>query len=162
MNVYNQDCVRNLEEEAFALVEPIVDTPENINQNGVLSTPESSQNGFHDANGLQETNFMKLKLVFQNKLDRLASPTMCYICQEGYIGITISRTPQGPICTRCKQKKGIHRFSIENSMDLEAQPIDLANLTQVEEILIVYVSPILQVIHATCGQLKYIGHTIGF
>ena len=87
---------------------------------------------------------------------------MGYICQEGYIGITVSRTPQGPICTRCKQEKGIHRFSIENNMDPEAQPIDLENLTQVEEMLIARVSPILQVTHATGGQLKYRGHTISF
>ena len=87
---------------------------------------------------------------------------MCYICQEGYIGITVSRTPQGPICTQCKQEKGIHRFSIENNMDLEAQPIDLENLTQVEEMLIAHVSPILQVTHATGGQLKCRGNTISF
>ena len=47
-------------------------------------------------------------------------------------------------------------------MDPKAQPIDLANLTQVEEILIVCVSSILQVTHATGGQLKYRGHTIIF
>ena len=47
-------------------------------------------------------------------------------------------------------------------MDRKAQPKELANLTQVEEMLIARVSPILQVTHATGGQLKYRGHTISF
>ena len=36
-------------------------------------------------------------------------------------------------------------------MDLEAQLIELETLTQVEEMLITRVSPILQVTHATGG-----------
>ncbi|XP_059076947.1 uncharacterized protein LOC131876152 [Cryptomeria japonica] len=47
-------------------------------------------------------------------------------------------------------------------MDLGPQPEELASLTQVEEMLIARVNPILQVTHATGGQYKYKGHTISF
>ena len=47
-------------------------------------------------------------------------------------------------------------------MDPEPQLIGLENLTQVEEMPIARVSPILQVTHATGGQFKYRGHIISF
>jgi hypothetical protein len=47
-------------------------------------------------------------------------------------------------------------------MDPSHQPIVLSILTQVEEMLIARVSPILQVRHARGGQYKYSGHTISF
>ncbi|XP_059068758.1 uncharacterized protein LOC131859203 [Cryptomeria japonica] len=47
-------------------------------------------------------------------------------------------------------------------MDPGPQPNELANLTQVEEMLIARVSPILQVTHATGSQYKYKGHMISF
>ena len=47
-------------------------------------------------------------------------------------------------------------------MDPRSQPHVLTNLTQVEEMLIVHVSPILQVTHTTGGQYKYKGHTTCF
>ena len=47
-------------------------------------------------------------------------------------------------------------------MDLGDQPHVLNVLTQVEEMLIARVNPILQVTHARGGQYKYSGHTISF
>jgi len=38
----------------------------------------------------------------------------------------------------------------------------LSSLTQVEEILIAHINPIIQVSHARRGQLKYTGHMICF
>lgn len=87
---------------------------------------------------------------------------MCYICQECYLGIKVYRTLQGPVCGRCHQERGNNRFSLPNNMDPGPQPHKLANLTQVEEILIARVSPILQVTHAIGGQYRYKGHTISF
>ena len=63
-------------------------------------------------------------------------------------------TSEGPVCNRCYQEKGNNRFLASNNMDLGPQPEDLENLTQVDEILIACVSPILQVTHATSGQFK--------
>ena len=87
---------------------------------------------------------------------------MCYVFQESYAGMKVYRTNEGPICNRCLQEIGIHRFSSSNNMDLGCQLQDLKNLTQVEEMLIARVNPILQVTHATGGQYKYKGHTISF
>ncbi|XP_059071599.1 uncharacterized protein LOC131868268 [Cryptomeria japonica] len=47
-------------------------------------------------------------------------------------------------------------------MDPGPQPEDLAKLTQVEEMLIACVNPILKVTHVIGGQYKYKGHTISF
>lgn len=47
-------------------------------------------------------------------------------------------------------------------MDLKPQLEDLAKLNQVEEMLIVSVSPILQLAHAIGGQYRYKGHMISF
>lgn len=47
-------------------------------------------------------------------------------------------------------------------MDPCEQPNVLQLLTQVEDMLIAHVNPILQVTHAHCGQYKYSGHTISF
>ena len=76
---------------------------------------------------------------------------MCHVCQESYLFMKFSRTIEGPICNKCRKERGIHRFSSLNHMDLGSQPKVLANLTQVEEMLIARVSPILQVTHATDG-----------
>ena len=47
-------------------------------------------------------------------------------------------------------------------MDPSEQPLVLSILTQVEEMLISRVNPILQVTHAHGVQYKYSGHTISF
>ena len=47
-------------------------------------------------------------------------------------------------------------------MDPSDQPIVLSILTQVEEMLIYHVSPILQVRHARGRKYKNSGHTISF
>ena len=47
-------------------------------------------------------------------------------------------------------------------MDLGSQSSELENLTQVEEMLIAFVSPILQVTHAIGGKYKYKWYTISF
>ena len=87
---------------------------------------------------------------------------MCYAYQESYMRMKLYHTIEGPIFNRCHQEKQIHRFSSSNNMDSGCQPQELANLTQVEEMLIARVNPILQVTHATGSQYKYKGHTIIF
>lgn len=47
-------------------------------------------------------------------------------------------------------------------MDPGEQPITLKRLTQVEEMLIARVNPVLQVTQNFGGQYKYHGHTISF
>jgi len=47
-------------------------------------------------------------------------------------------------------------------MDPGPQPAILTSLSQIEEMLIARVNPILQVTHARGGHYKYSGHTICF
>lgn len=87
---------------------------------------------------------------------------MCDICQECYLGIKVFHTSKGIVCNRCFQEKGNHRFLALNNMDPGPLPEELAKLTQVEEMLIAHVNPILQVTHAIGGQYKYKGNIISF
>ena len=43
-------------------------------------------------------NLRMLQIMFQNELDKLAMPSMCYICQEGYLSMNVEWVPEGPIC----------------------------------------------------------------
>ena len=87
---------------------------------------------------------------------------MCHVFQESYPGIQVLRGSEGLICKRCKQERGSHHFSQWNHMDPSEKPHVLRVLTQVEEMLIACVNPILQVTHARGGIYKYSGHTINF
>jgi len=59
-------------------------------------------------------------------------------------------------------KKNGHHFSILNNMDPGEQLVCLKILTQIEEMLIARVSPVIQVTYERGAQLKYISHTIYF
>ena len=63
---------------------------------------------------------------------------------------------------RCRQEHGIHHFSQDNNMNPGKQLPILSILTQVEEMLIAQVNPILHVTHVFGGKYKYNGHTISF
>ena len=87
---------------------------------------------------------------------------MCNVFHESYHGMNAFRQDEGLVCVRCRQECGIHHFSRDNNMNPGKQPLILSILTQVEEMLIAQVNPILQVTHAHGGQYKYSGHTIIF
>eukprot|EP01018_Ginkgo_biloba_P035772 Gb_33711 [translate_table: standard] len=90
--------------------------------------------------------------AFRSRIDNLSIVQMCHVCNECYVGIKVFQTQDGPKCARCKSERGAHRFSMWNNMDPKEQPHVLAVLTQVEEMLISRISPILQVSHAPGGQ----------
>lgn len=99
---------------------------------------------------------------FRSKLDSLSRMSTCMVCMERYPGIKTRQTNGMTTCYRCTSEKKDHCFSNWNNMDLGEQPICLKVLSQVEEMLIARVSPILQVTYARGGQLKYSGNTICF
>jgi predicted Fe-S protein YdhL (DUF1289 family) len=107
-------------------------------------------------------NMIAVHKSFRVKIDNLSIAQICHVFQESYPGIQVVRGSEGPICKRCKQERGSHHFSRWNHMDIDEKPHVLKVLTQVEEILIARVNPILQVTHARGGQYKYSGHTISF
>ena len=66
-------------------------------------------------------------------------------------------------CTRCKRDKGVPtRYSQANDMDPRAVPQCLQNLSQVEEMLIARICPIMSVHRKHSGQRGYKGHVINF
>ena len=99
---------------------------------------------------------------FRERIDKLGSIKMCHVCEESYPGIQIVNIDTGSMCTRCKKEGNRHRFSSGNHMNPGLQPLVLASLTQIEEMLIARASPILQVMHSIGDQYKYRGHTINF
>ena len=58
-----------------------------------------------------------LQIMFRNRLDKLAMPSICYICQESYLSMKVARVPEGPICHRCQQEKNEDQFSVSKNMD---------------------------------------------
>ena len=58
----------------------------------------------------------------------------------------------GTMCMRCKREGSHHRFLADNHMNPREKPNVLAELTQVEEMLIARASPILQVMHSIGGK----------
>ena len=65
------------------------------------------------------------------------------------------------ICYRCKRgKKSPKKFSAENDMDPGTVPEQLRGLTQVEEMLISRVCPIMIVYRKHGGQRGYKGHVL--
>ena len=95
-------------------------------------------------------------------MDQLADMHVCSISKECYPGIVTKKFHEAYTCSCCILEQKWHRFSLDNNMDLSKQPPVLAVLTQVEEMLISRVNPILQVTHARGGQCKYSGNTICF
>ena len=89
---------------------------------------------------------------FRDRNDRLADVQICHVCEESYSRIQVHTTNIGTMCMRCKREGSHHRFSADNHMNLGEQPNVLADLRQVEEMLIARASPILQVMHSIGGQ----------
>ena len=110
---------------------------------------------------------MELELLleiknFMTEFDLIAEVQMCYFYHESHVGIQVRNTNTGPLCVRCLREGTNHRIPGRNHMDPGTQPHVLEVLTQVEDMLIVCVSPISQVMHSICCQYKYQGHTISF
>lgn len=88
----------------------------------------------------------------RSKLDSLKNMSTCVVCMEKYPRIKTKQYNGNCICYRCISEKLGHRFFITNNTDPSEQPICLQRLTQVEEMLIAKVSPVLQVTYARGGQ----------
>jgi len=99
-----------------------------------------------------ENNISQAHQCFRLRLDKLQSIHVCSICKESYPGLHFHFLNGQHTCSRCYSEKNGHRFSLWNNMDPGEQPLVLSILTQVEEMLISRVNPILQVTHARGGQ----------
>ena len=90
---------------------------------------------------------------------------LCSVCHEMWPTQVnqANDTNNSYTCTRCKRDKGVPtRYSQENDMDPKAVPQSLQNLSQVEEMLIARICPIMCVYRKHGGQRGYKGHVINF
>ncbi len=84
--------------------------------------------------------------------------TECGTCNESFPSITLSRSEE---CVRCsRDKRQPKLYSRENSMDPGPVPVKLQGLTQVEEMLISAVMPMMMLYRLPHGQYGYRGHII--
>ena len=102
--------------------------------------------------------------TFHSKLASLEF-SKCTVCLERY---HVKKTPPvslntDKVCTQCKRDKHTPKiYSSENSMDPGPVPPELSGLTQVEEMLISAVMPMMSVYRLPNGQYGYSGHVINF
>jgi hypothetical protein len=110
----------------------------------------------------QYQSLAHISKTFCTRIDAFSKINTCNTCMESYLGIRTTISSDGFICSCCCMENHGHLFSKWNNMDPRDQALVLSILTQVEEMLIDRVNPLLQVSHARGGQYKYSGHTISF
>ena len=90
--------------------------------------------------------------------------SLCQFCHEAWPLHIKSKKEKHPyICTRClRDKNDTKKFSSENSLIPSPVPEELQNLTQIEEMLIARVFPVISVYTKPGGQRAYRGHCINF
>ena len=80
----------------------------------------------------------------------------CATCSESFPALKVPRTNECACCTRDKKK----RFSHDNGMDPGPVPPQLQGLTQVEEMLISAVMPMMSLYRLPLRQYGYSGHVV--
>ena len=106
-----------------------------------------------------EDEWVQGKLTeFHTKMSSL-SFTHCICCNESFPSIKL--TSSASVCSRCSRDKQEPKlYSAANNMDPGSVPLALQGLTQVEEMLISPVMPIMSVYQLPLGQYGYSGHVI--
>ena len=95
-------------------------------------------------------------LAFHSKLAEVKFAS-CDMCLESFPGLSVKQNE----CSRCsRDKKTPKLYSALNLMDLGPVPPELQGLSQVEEMLISAVMPIMTVYRLPHGQLGYNGHVV--
>ena len=119
----------------------------------------ASGNGFQNINEtcpVYGDNSTKKKVA--NFHSKLANCTHfeCSTCLESF---PVLKAPHSNECTRCSRDK-MKKFSCSNNMDPGPVPPELQGLTQVEEMLISAVMPMMSLYRLPLGQYGYSGHVV--
>ena len=106
-----------------------------------------------------EDEWVQGKLAaFHAKMSSL-SYCHCSCCNESFPSLKL--TSGDSVCSRCSRDKQEPKlYSAANNMDPGSVPPALQGLTQVEEMLISLVMPIMSVYQLPLGQYGYSGHVI--
>ena len=116
-----------------------------LSQTDYLNLFDITQNGGIEEQCWAKTNISKFNKSMQYTV------IQCTVCQEAW---PLKSKPQSPyVCSRCsRDKKSPQKFS--------HGPLELQNLTQIEEMLIARALPIMRVYIKPGGQRGYSGHCI--
>ena len=102
-----------------------------------------------------ESSVQKRIAKFHSKLAECAF-FECSTCSEAFPSIKASKSNECARCLRDKKKQ----YSRDNGMDPGPVPPELQGLTQVEEMLISAVMPMMSVYRLPMGQYGYSGHVV--
>ncbi|CAG8807182.1 13042_t:CDS:1, partial [Dentiscutata erythropus] len=95
---------------------------------------------------------------FRTKMNNLKH-TLCPVCNKCFPSIVLVKGE----CRCCYNEKSTpKKFSAENNMDPSDMPKELKGLTEIEEMLIAQVFPVMSVYRLRGGQLGYRGNVINF
>ena len=136
--------------------EESVPEPQGVSKNEYLH-----EGGWQNVdNPLHEQEFVQNEMhSFHLDQERLEH-RQCTVCKEAW-PTRQNLASEVFICYRCKRdKKSPKKFSAENDMDPGIVPEQLRGLTQVEEMLISRVCPIMRVYRKHGGQRGYKGHVL--
>ena len=87
----------------------------------------------------------------------------CNICHEAWPLSAKCKEESTYVCSRCvRDKNATKKFSVDNNMIPSEVPKELQGLTQLEEMLIARVFPVISVYTKPGGQKAYKGHCINF
>ncbi|CAG8815554.1 7212_t:CDS:1, partial [Gigaspora rosea] len=136
---------------------------ENTDLQLVLDTSQSGDNNIviqHTAPLSAYFNKADQKLLqqFRYKMDKLEH-TLCSTCNECFLSIILVKKE----CRCCFTKKNLSKkFLAENNIDPGKVPEELQKLTEIEEMLIAQVFPIMIVYRLRGRQHRYSGNVINF
>ena len=92
--------------------------------------------------------------------DVVVEEVCCLVCNERFSPINLLVRE---ICRRCYvDKNPVKKFSEANNMDPGDVPEELQDLTEIEEMLIAQIFPIVSVYCLRGGQYSYRGNVINF
>lgn len=87
----------------------------------------------------------------------------CEVCHEVWPSSAKGKKKTPYICSRCsRDKNDVKKFSSRNNMIPSQVPKELQDLTQLEEMLIARVFPVISIYTKPGGQKAYKGHCIYF
>ena len=126
-------------------------------ENMRMHTHEQRQSLRLDYSTLYTKSALKSIHTFHAKMTTCAY-SECVTCNESFPSMNASQRTE---CTRCSRDKREPKLcSTGNGMDPGLVPLKLQGLTQVEEMLISSVMPIMSLYHLPHGQYGYSGHII--
>ena len=121
------------------------------------------QGGWEDTeNPLHEQEWVRNEMGSFHSIQEQLQHRQCSVCKETWpTKQNLSKDPARYVCHRCtRDKKSPKVYSAENDMDPGIVPPQLQGLTQIEEMLIARVCPIMSVYRKHGGQRGYRGHVL--